>query len=371
MKSRPHFNARSNVPAFLLIFFFFCALSVSAATIDPTNHYAWNDNGGWVNWNPQNGNVAVTDTAVTGYIWSADFGWINLSPTNGGVANNGQGVLAGFAWGQDTGWINFAGVTIDANGAFHGQTVTQSVFGTMTFDCSNCLVKTAWRPRTSTTPAAQGGGNGPIVNSGPLAPGYQAPGPATPTNASSSASGSNVPAIPASLIPKTRPPSIEPTTHPQSSRVQAAPLGSGISLAVSTSQSVTEGSPISLNVDVASTKPRTQPTSLAYQLYSDAGAVSYSATYTLKPNDPSQFMENIPTEGLTAGDYVVAVTAQYGSSSPMTQTLHLTILALSPATANAPPVATSSPPAPPQCSSWFGVCWWQSITKFFVRLFAH
>ena len=138
--------------------------------------------------------------------------------------------------GEDTGWINFTGVTIDANGVFHGQTVVQSVFGTMTFDCTNCLVETAWRPSTSSTPVAQEDGNGPIVNSGPLAPGYQVPGPVTPTSASSSARGSNVPAVPPSLTPTTRPPSIEPTTRPPSSRVQAAPLANGISLAVSTPQ---------------------------------------------------------------------------------------------------------------------------------------
>jgi hypothetical protein len=361
-------------PAYLLIFFFLYPVSASAAAIDLTNHYAWNDNGGWVNWNPDNGNVSVTDTAVTGYIWSADFGWINLSPTNGGVTNNGQGVLAGYAWGEDTGWINFAGVTIDANGVFHGQTVAQSVFGTMTFDCTNCLVETAWRPSTSSTPGTPGtqtGGNGPIWSSGPLAPGYEVPRPATPTNTSSSARGSNVPVIPASLSPKTRPPSIEPTTRPPSFGVQAAPLATGISLAVSTGQSVTASNPISLAVNVASAKQRTQPTSLTYQLYADAGSVSYSSTNTLKPSDPSQFTEIIPTDGLTPGDYVVAVTAQYGSGMPTTQTLHVTIIAPSPAAANPFAVATSSPQAPQQCTSWFGVCLWQSITAFFLRLFAH
>ena len=99
----------------LLLFILVGPLSASAAAIDATNHYAWNDNGGWVSWDPTNGNVSVTSTALSGYIWSADFGWINLSPTNGGVTNNGQGVLGGYAWGQSTGWINFTGVTIDSN----------------------------------------------------------------------------------------------------------------------------------------------------------------------------------------------------------------------------------------------------------------
>ena len=130
-------------------------------------------------------------------------------------------------------------------------------------------------------------------------------------------------------------------------------------------------SPISLDVDVASAKQRTQPTSLAYELYADEDTVSYSSTGTLKSSDPSQFTEIIPTNGLTPGDYIVAVTAQYGSSPPTTQTLHVTILSPSPAAANPSPVVMSSPQAPQQCTSWFGVCWWQSITALFLRLFAH
>jgi hypothetical protein len=114
--------------------------------IDATSHYAWDDNGGWVNWDATNGNVVVSDSVGAGYIWSADFGWINLSPSLGGVTNDGRGNLGGWDWGQNTGWISFSGVTIDGNGAFHGSTVAQSVFGTMTFDCTKCSVVTSWRP---------------------------------------------------------------------------------------------------------------------------------------------------------------------------------------------------------------------------------
>src|SRR5713101_6289668 len=163
------------LPGLFLLLLFFSPMLTSAATIDATSHYAWNDNGGWVNWNASNGNVAVTDTALTGYVWSAGFGWINLSPTNGGVTNNGQGVLGGYAWGENTGWIGFSGVTINSIGVFHGSTVAQSVFGAMTFDCTHCLVQTAWRPVSSSGSGSvsAGGGNGPpIVSSGPT---YQTP----------------------------------------------------------------------------------------------------------------------------------------------------------------------------------------------------
>lgn len=132
----------------------------STGTIESTNQYAWSNDGGWVNWDPTNGDVQVTDTALTGYIWSADFGWINLSPTNGGVTNNGDGVLGGYAWGENVGWINFTGVTIDSNGVFQGETVAQPVFGTMTFDCTNCSVVTTWHPSTSSGGSISGGGGG-------------------------------------------------------------------------------------------------------------------------------------------------------------------------------------------------------------------
>jgi hypothetical protein len=170
----------------LALFIAFVAhpLTALAGTIDSTDHYAWSDNGGWVNWNPTNGNVQVTDTALTGYIWSANFGWINLSPTNGGVTNNGQGVLGGYAWGENTGWINFSGVTIDGSGLFHGETTAQSVFGTMTFDCTNCSVVTSWRPTVSSSGSTSGGGGGQIVGSGPSAPGYVAPPAVSPTASS-------------------------------------------------------------------------------------------------------------------------------------------------------------------------------------------
>jgi hypothetical protein len=140
------------------------------------DQYAWDDNGGYVNWDSSGGNVTVTDTALTGYIWSAGFGWINLSPSEGGVINN-DGTLSGYAWGENTGWIEFTGVTIDSDGVFHGQTVDQSTFGTMTFDCSYCKVVTSWLgstivPPTSPTPPVSVS-NGPPAYGGNHSYGYQ------------------------------------------------------------------------------------------------------------------------------------------------------------------------------------------------------
>jgi hypothetical protein len=175
MDFRPRFRRSLSIAllaAFLSLVFGTTAALASTGTIDPTNHYAWDDNGGYVNWDATGGNVTVTDTALTGYIWSAGFGWINLSPTQGGVTNN-AGVLGGYAWGANTGWIIFTGVTIDSNGLFHGQTTAQSLFGTMTFDCAYCNVTTTWRSSTvaptNTTNTGSGGG----TVSGPLSYQYQ------------------------------------------------------------------------------------------------------------------------------------------------------------------------------------------------------
>ncbi len=125
----------------------------STGTIDSTNKYAWGEKLGWVNFNPTNGSVQVTDSGITGNIWSANYGWINLSPANGGVKNDGHGNLSDMAWGSNIGWVDFSGVKINSNGVFSGTSTTDSL-GSLTFDCANCKVSTSWRP----TVASSGGG---------------------------------------------------------------------------------------------------------------------------------------------------------------------------------------------------------------------
>lgn len=149
-----------------------CPIAVFASQTDGiiesggNNGYAWSDQIGWVNFGSTNGSVHVTASGLTGYAWSANYGWINLAPTNGGVHNDGQGTLSGFAWGTGVGWIDFSGVTIDANGVFHGH-ATGSAVGTLVFDCTRCSVATDWRPVSvgsqESSPASTGGGNGPPV----------------------------------------------------------------------------------------------------------------------------------------------------------------------------------------------------------------
>jgi hypothetical protein len=81
----PRLLATALVVAFLSLTLGTTTALASTGAIDATNHYAWDDNGGYAT----GGNVTVTDTTLTGYIWSAGFGWINLSPTQGGNQQRG------------------------------------------------------------------------------------------------------------------------------------------------------------------------------------------------------------------------------------------------------------------------------------------
>ena len=139
----------------------FFARQILAATgiIDATHKYAWANRGGWINFNSANGNVSISDTAITGYAWNELYGWINLGPAGSGIVNNSSGILSGYAWGESAGWINFAGTIINCSGKFTG-TATGDTVGTITFDCENCNVTTTWLPSSGC-----GGGGEPPVDS--------------------------------------------------------------------------------------------------------------------------------------------------------------------------------------------------------------
>ncbi len=121
----------------------FSFASTSNGTIQ--NQYAWGENTGWVNFLPDNGNITVTDSGITGYAWDARHGWINMNPTNGGVDNDGEGNLSGSAWSLGGGWIDFDNVSINSSGKFVG-VADGGVYGQLTFNCDNCNVTTDWRP---------------------------------------------------------------------------------------------------------------------------------------------------------------------------------------------------------------------------------
>ena len=132
--------------------------STTDGTITSPDKYAWSSKAGWVNFAPTSGNLHITDNTLTGYIWNEQYGWINMNPANGGVLNTSAGVLSGNAWGEKLGWINFAGVTINSVGTFTG-TATGTNVGTLNFDCTNCSVKTDWRPAASRPSGGDTGGS--------------------------------------------------------------------------------------------------------------------------------------------------------------------------------------------------------------------
>jgi hypothetical protein len=145
------------------------ATNISAVT---TQHWAWNDSIGWINFY-STGNVVVTSTQLIGYA-NSSFGFIALdcasSPTgntcgtvNYKVTNNGAGTLSGYAWNDGIGWISFScvntggcgtssyGVTINSDGSLHGYAWSDAV-GWISFNCqepgicgtSNYDVVTSW-----------------------------------------------------------------------------------------------------------------------------------------------------------------------------------------------------------------------------------
>jgi hypothetical protein len=168
---------------FMAIFFclpFFASASITNGTIDSVYKYAWSNNIGWINFAPMGDNatykgLVVTDSSITGYAWSKEHGWINFGPfvnnTQGGVKNTADGVLSGYAWGQELGWINFSGVSINSSGQFTGEATGDSV-GIINFDltkCTDCGVKTDWRPVSVRPVASSGhGGHPPLVVSQPV-----------------------------------------------------------------------------------------------------------------------------------------------------------------------------------------------------------
>ena len=105
----------------LFLFPTFTSASSINGTIDPVYKYAWSEHLGWINFGTPEGNIHVLDDTLTGYAWNENTGWIDLDVSSSThVVNNGEGTLSGYAWGEGVGYIDFAGVTIDANGYFHG-----------------------------------------------------------------------------------------------------------------------------------------------------------------------------------------------------------------------------------------------------------
>jgi hypothetical protein len=150
----------------IILMIFLAALFTAEAfaeNIDPydvNNQYAWAENVGWINFEPNstdpNAGAQVSNEGLSGFIWAENIGWINLSPQNyGGVSNDGFGNLSGYAWAENVGWINFDpnvpgdsndyGVTIDAGGRFAGWAWGENIgwinFGLSDYYVVVCKVK--------------------------------------------------------------------------------------------------------------------------------------------------------------------------------------------------------------------------------------
>lgn len=142
--------------------------SAADGFITETSRYAWTENAGWLDFGTSQGNVVVSDSALTGYAWGENIGWVSLNCSNDNscatanykVANDGNGNLSGYAWTENAGWIDFdpagGGVAIDSSGNFSGYAWGENI-GWIVFNCAttnscsavNYKVATDWLPASA------------------------------------------------------------------------------------------------------------------------------------------------------------------------------------------------------------------------------
>ena len=107
----------------------------SAGNLSDSEHWAWSENAGWLNFKTTHGGVTVHASHLSGYLWAENIGWVKLgdgtgpynndSDTDWGVNLDATGNLSGYGWGENVGWIKFSNafsqVVIDtATGEFSG-----------------------------------------------------------------------------------------------------------------------------------------------------------------------------------------------------------------------------------------------------------
>ncbi len=152
------------------------AFASSNVSSSASGHWAWNDEIGWIDFNPGGtgaGNVNVTAANLEGYASSSagpisfncdatnPSGISKCGASNYSVTNDGMGDLGGWAWNDNIGWISFfwgnesavpsstlsftcnisanpshCGVWIDGTGAFNGW-AWNDVVGWIDFNCGN------------------------------------------------------------------------------------------------------------------------------------------------------------------------------------------------------------------------------------------
>ena len=128
-----------------------------AGAIDPTNHYAYGNKIGLVDFSA----VKVDDAGLTGYAL-VGLDRIDFNTGEFSVKNDGQGRLSGFASSAKYGIINFNGVTIDKDGYFQNVADGGAVTGLLIFDCTRNVfcpdgsaykLRTDWYPGQAVAPA--------------------------------------------------------------------------------------------------------------------------------------------------------------------------------------------------------------------------
>ncbi len=150
------------------------ALPALADNVNPLNdgsQYAYGENIGWLNAQPQGPGgpgMQVNDFGLTGWMWGENIGWVSLScsntgtcgPASYGVVNDGFGHLSGYAWSENAGWVNFspttAGVSIDpVTGNFSGAAWGENI-GWVTFSATGPVaykIQTSWCQGTAAPPS--------------------------------------------------------------------------------------------------------------------------------------------------------------------------------------------------------------------------
>ncbi|MEK7076717.1 MAG: hypothetical protein AAB967_00640 [Patescibacteria group bacterium] len=120
-----------------------------------SDHWAWNDVIGWLNFLDGTPAVDVSNAQLTGIVLTgtvvSSVGEISLSGSTYGVSNDGNGGLSGWAWNDAVGWVSFwcgnSGggdcgtspyrVTIDPqSGVFWGD-AWNDVVGWVSVNCAN------------------------------------------------------------------------------------------------------------------------------------------------------------------------------------------------------------------------------------------
>lgn len=174
-----------NREAILFILLLAASSSSLAASIHPTDRYAWGENLGWINHRDGAGAVQVYADHLEGFAWAENLGWVKLGSHSGGgthsyansgaedwgVNRAGDGVLSGYAWSETAGWIDFGaaggGVTVDpASGAFSGYAWGENV-GWVKFAGSAPDYRVALAKRSV---LAASGGNGAVGGGGDYPP---------------------------------------------------------------------------------------------------------------------------------------------------------------------------------------------------------